>query len=162
MSVLSGSFRWPSSGAVSSPVSAPLVVVPALALVDTPRTYLTYNYSCPVYMPYVPNERHLVASRARYRAPLATARLPPLRSSPPPPFLAAVPFAAVRLRFESSLRLCVSRALSGHETRGVNCGVFRLFLEKLETPLSCFQEKSWLFCLHRVLQLVPGIKKPLH
>ena len=32
------SFRWPSSGAVSSPVSAPLVVVPALALVDTPRT----------------------------------------------------------------------------------------------------------------------------
>ena len=33
------SFRWPSSGAVSSPVSAPLVVVPALALVDTPRTF---------------------------------------------------------------------------------------------------------------------------
>jgi hypothetical protein len=33
-----GSSRYPSSGAVSSPVSAPLVVVPALALVDTPRT----------------------------------------------------------------------------------------------------------------------------
>jgi len=35
--------------------------------------------------------------------------------------------------------------------KGLLTGCFRLFLEKLETPLSCFQEKSCLFLLHRVL-----------
>ena len=77
--------RWPSSGAVSSPVSAPLVVAPALARVDTPRTYTlhtTTTCTC---------TSSLVLPRARHRAPLAIARLRPLRSPPPPPPHALAP-----------------------------------------------------------------------